>query len=130
MFKNYSVKTDSTLTILDAWVGPPNPVNGPKDFFFNTTARFKCAYFQMWGFIYYLKLCFPGLSVWPCRARSAGSRSAGDTAGHRNASSLHATAQTLSGSPVPYSSRSAPPSGHNTEIHISNYCSTDLGQRF
>lgn len=70
----------------------------------------------MQGFKLHLKLCFPGLSEWPCQARSAGSRSAGDTAGHRNASSLHATAQTLSDSPVLYSSRSAPPSGHSPEI--------------
>ncbi len=68
------------------------------------------------GFKLYLKLCFLGLSAWPCWARSVGSRSAKDTAGHRIASSLHATAQTPSGSPVPYSSRSVPPSEHGTEM--------------
>lgn len=110
------VKTDSILTILDAWVGPPNPVNRQKDFILNMTAWFKYAYVQMWDFKLHLKPCFPGLSEWPCRARSAGSRNAADTAGHRNASSPHATAQTPSGSPVPYSSRSAPPSGYSPEI--------------
>lgn len=66
--------------------------------------------------------CFRGLSVWPWSAHFAGSRTSADTLGHRNASSLLSTSQTLSGYPAPYSSHSAPPGGHREifsgEVHI------------
>lgn len=66
----------------------------------------------------YLKLCFQGLSVLPCWADFVDSRSVGDTVDHRIASSLLATAQTLLGSPAPYSSHSVPPSGKTRQVQF------------
>lgn len=68
--------------------------------------------------VHYRMLCFLALFELPYWADFAGSKNGGDTLGHKNASFQHATAQTLSGAPGPYSSHSAPPGGQTTEACV------------
>lgn len=106
------------LTIFDPWVDPPSSVNWPHDVILKMQ-YLSHSYHTIHTYLKtYLKLCFRDLFAWPCWARSAGSKIAGDNAGHRSASSLYATAQTPADSPGPYNSRSAPPSGQAQKKHV------------
>lgn len=84
-------------------------------YFFKTNIPKNILLINFIRIVYYLMLCFLALSELPYWADFAGSKNGGDTLDHRSASSQHATAQSLSGSPALYSSHSAPPGGQTRE---------------